>query len=51
MTSAMCNFCKGFGNCVVIQSGKYEWCKCPFCAGYGTRNGQRGESTIKVHAP
>lgn len=29
LREGICNFCKGYGNCVVLQNGRLEWRKCP----------------------
>jgi hypothetical protein len=50
MAHGICKFCHGFGNCMTIQNGRYEWRRCPFCEGHGTRNAERGPATISTHA-
>lgn len=50
MFSGLCKFCHGFGNCMTVQNGRYEWRRCPFCEGHGTRNAERGEPFIKIHS-
>lgn len=44
----LCKFCHGYGNCMTVQNGRYEWRTCPFCQGHGTRNAQRGPATIST---
>jgi hypothetical protein len=37
MAADLCKLCRGAGNLFCVQTGTYEWWKCPACAGAGVR--------------